>query len=257
MHPSRRPLIGGNWKMHGDGAASIALACGIEDHAGPAELIVFPSMPYLATVADELAESAVAVGGQDVSDQPEGACTGQTAAAMLLDCGCTWTLVGHSERRHGMGETSELCSAKVRAGLAGGLNVMLCVGETLQEREAGHARDVVREQLEGSLAGVETGDLARMAVAYEPVWAIGTGLTATPEDAQDMHQDLREMLAGRYDAPSATGLRILYGGSVKPANAADLLACPDIDGALVGGASLEPESFLAIAKAADTWTASS
>ncbi len=143
----------------------------------------------------------------------------------------------------------------MRAALAGGLNVMLCVGETLQEREAGHARDVVREQLEGSLAGVETGDLARMAVAYEPVWAIGTGLTATPEDAQDMHQALREMLAGRYDAPSATGLRILYGGSVKPANAADLLACPDIDGALVGGASLEAESFLAIAKAADTWTA--
>ncbi len=257
MDSARRPLIGGNWKMHGDGAASISLACGLEDWSGAAELVVFPSMPYLATVADELAESAVEVGGQDVSDQVEGACTGQTSGSMLLDCGCTWTLVGHSERRHGSGENNALCSAKVDAALQAGLKVMLCVGETLEERDAGRALDVVREQFEQSLAGVDVLDCTRVAVAYEPVWAIGTGKTATPEDAQTMHQALREMAAGRYDAPSATGLRILYGGAVKPANAADLLACSDIDGALVGGASLEADSFLAIARAADSWTSSS
>ena len=243
--------------MHGDGADAIALACGLEDWAGTAELVVFPSMPYLATVADELDASAVAVGGQDVCEQIEGAFTGQTAAAMLLDCGCTWTLVGHSERRQRLQETSDLCSAKVDAAMAGGLNVLLCVGETLQQRDAGQAIEVVREQVETSLAGVQTLDSSRLALAYEPVWAIGTGRTATPQDAQAMHLALRETLAGRYDAPSAAETRMLYGGSVKPANAADLLACPDIDGALVGGASLQADSFLAIARAADTWTVSS
>ena len=257
MHPARRPLIGGNWKMHGDGAESIALATALARWNGVAELVVFPPAVYLSVVADALDESAVAVGGQDVAEHPAGAFTGQTAAGMLLDCGCTWTLVGHSERRHGMGETSAQCDVKVQQALHAGLNVMLCVGETLEARDAGGAVDVVREQVEHSLAGLQTLDPKRLAVAYEPVWAIGTGRTATPDDAQTMHLALREVLAGRYDASSAAGLRVLYGGSVKPANAAALLACPDVDGALVGGASLNADSFLTIASATESWTASS
>lgn len=243
--------------MHGDGAGSIALACEIAPWAGAAELVVFPPPVYASVVADALDESVVAVGGQDVAEHAEGAFTGQTSAGMLLDCGCTWTLVGHSERRHGMGETNAQCDAKMEAALAAGLNVMLCVGETLEERESGQATNVVAKQLEQSLAGLKTLDPARIAVAYEPVWAIGTGRTATPDDAQTMHCALRIVLEGRYDASSATALRVLYGGSVKPANAAALLACPDIDGALVGGASLNATSFLPIASAAETWKASS
>lgn len=243
--------------MHGDGAESIALASAVAQWSGAAEVVVFPPAVYLSVVADTLDESDVAVGGQDVAEQPDGAYTGQTSAGMLLDCGCTWTLVGHSERRQGLSETNAQCDDKVQRALAAGLRVLLCVGETLEQRDAGQAADVVQKQVEQSLAGLKSLDPARLAVAYEPVWAIGTGRTATPDDAQTMHHALREVLAGRYDAPSATGTRILYGGSVKPANAAALLACPDIDGALVGGASLSADSFLPIASAAETWIASS
>ena len=257
MDASRRPLIGGNWKMHGDGAEAIALARSLRSWDGVAEMVIFPPAVYLSIVADELGDCAVTVGGQDIAQEAQGAFTGQTSADMLLDCGCTWALVGHSERRHGMGETSAQCDAKVQQALDAGLNVMLCVGETLDERDAGQATKVVRDQVEQSLGGLKSLDPMRLAVAYEPVWAIGTGQTATPDDAQTMHCALREMLAGRYDASSATGTRVLYGGSVKPANAAALLACPDIDGALVGGASLNADSFLPIASAAETWKASS
>ena len=243
--------------MHGDGAESIALARSLASWDGSAEMVVFPPAVYLSVVADALDASTVGIGGQDIAEEAQGAFTGQTSVDMLLDCGCTWTLVGHSERRHGMGETSAQCDAKVQRALQAGLNVMLCVGETLDERDAGRAAEVVRDQVEQSLVGLKTLDPTRLAVAYEPVWAIGTGRTATPDDAQTMHCALREMLTGRYDASSATRTRVLYGGSVKPANAAALLACPDIDGALVGGASLNADSFLPIASAAEIWKASS
>ena len=256
MDTQRRPLIGGNWKMHGDGDEAISLANSLADARSVAELVVFPPFVHLGVVTDVLADSEVMVGAQDVSPHESGAHTGQTSARMLLDCGCTWTLVGHAERRHELGENDSLCAAKVTRALQEGLNVMLCVGETLEEREAGNAHQVVQDQLLESLKGCSSLDPGRLALAYEPVWAIGTGLTATPEDAQDMHQALRKTLSGRYDASSATGCRILYGGSVKPANAAALLTCPDIDGALFGGASLSADSFLAIASAAESWTSS-
>lgn len=251
---TRQPLVGGNWKMHLDARRSVALmselAAGMAECDGGVDAMVFPPFPYLAQVARAAVGSGILIGGQDVSDELEGACTGQVSAPMLLDTGCGVALVGHSERRHGLGETDLVAAAKVRTALGAGLRVVLCVGETREQREAGTTTEVVLGQLSGSLEGVSRDSLERVDLAYEPVWAIGTGLTAGPEEAQEVHQTLRSEVNARYDARSASRIRILYGGSVKPSNAADLMACEDIDGALVGGASLKAESFLDIVRAA-------
>ncbi|MCP4758149.1 MAG: triose-phosphate isomerase [Planctomycetes bacterium] len=251
---TRQPLVGGNWKMHLDASGAVDLiggiSAGMPELAAGVDVMVFPPFPYLGLSAEAALGSGILLGGQDVSGELEGACTGQVSAPMLLDSGCVVALVGHSERRHGLGETDFVVAAKVRTALAAGLRVVLCLGETLEQREAGATVEVVLGQLSGSLEGVSVEDLDRVDLAYEPVWAIGTGLTAGPDEAQEVHATLRSAVNARYDDRSASRIRILYGGSVKPSNAADLMACEDIDGALVGGASLEAESFLDIARAA-------
>jgi triosephosphate isomerase len=248
----RRALVGGNWKMHLDAATAAALG---RDIAASAALVaaridmaIFPPYPYLGAVVEAI-QGRIAVGGQDVAAEAEGAFTGQVSASMLRDCGCTTTLVGHSERRHGLGETNQLLARKVRQAIDGRLRVLLCVGETLEDREAGQTREVVLGQLEGSLEGISTDDMAMVDLAYEPIWAIGTGRTAGPAEAQEVHEVLRSAVGVRYDARSAARIRIVYGGSVKPSNVADLMACEDVDGALVGGASLQAGSFIEIARA--------
>ena len=252
---ARQPLVGGNWKMNTnhDEASRLAKAVieSLDDElASRCDVCLFPPFPWLEAVSREASDSAVLVGGQDVSDKASGAHTGQVSGSMLLDAGCTMTLVGHSERRHGLGESDALLNAKLHQALDSGLQVMLCVGEQLSEREAGHSEQIVADQVTKGLEGVEKGDLRRISLAYEPVWAIGTGRTASPEDAQTMHERIRADLEKQYDASSASAMRIVYGGSVKPSNARAIFAQPDVDGGLIGGASLDAEGFLEIVRAA-------
>ncbi len=246
----RTPLIAGNWKMNGSLASNAALLDGIR--AGvvglKAELAVCPPAPYLAQVQSALAASGVRWGAQDVSVHDSGAYTGEVSAAMLGDFGCRYVIVGHSERRSYHGETDALVAQKAVRALASGLVPIVCVGETLQEREQGATDAVVTGQLQPVLAAVGA-DLAKIVVAYEPVWAIGTGKTATPAMAQQVHELIRATLA-QAGASAAAAVRILYGGSMKPDNAGELLAQTDIDGGLIGGASLKAADFLAIAQAA-------
>jgi len=238
--------------MNGSTAANAELLEGII--AGPAlskgvEMLVCPPFPYLGAAAEMLAGTGIALGAQNLSEHASGAFTGEVAGSMLADVGCSYVLVGHSERRALMGESSGDVAAKFRAAQAAGLIPVLCVGETREEREAGRTEAVVDEQL---LAVVDEAGIAAMAnsvIAYEPVWAIGTGLTATPEQAQDVHRHIRTVLAERDDG-IASNVKILYGGSVKGDNAAGLFGKPDIDGGLIGGASLKAADFLAIAAAA-------
>jgi triosephosphate isomerase len=246
----RTPLIAGNWKMNGSLAANATLLAGIlrDEAAVSAELAVCVPAPYLAQVQSVLGGSPVRWGAQDVSAQERGAFTGEVSAEMLLEFGCSYVIVGHSERRSYHAESDELVAQKAQRALASGLTPIVCVGETLEEREQGATDAVVSRQLAPVLDAMRT-QLASMVIAYEPVWAIGTGKTATPEMAQQVHARLRAMLAER-DAESAQQVRILYGGSMKPDNAKDLLAKPDIDGGLIGGASLNASDFLAIAHAA-------
>lgn len=249
---SRRPVVAGNWKMHGSRAENKALldallAPGVVDDS--ATCVVCPPFVYLGEVMRQLTGSPVAVGAQDVCAEAPGAYTGEVCAAMLLDVGCRYTLVGHSERRALYGEDDALVARKFAAALARGLTPILCVGEQLAERDAGQTHAVVARQLDAVLAVSGVGALAKAIVAYEPVWAIGTGRTATPEQAQDVHAYIRGRVAA-LDASIAAGLRILYGGSVKAGNAADLFGMPDVDGGLIGGASLKAEEFLAIWSAA-------
>jgi triosephosphate isomerase len=248
---SRRPLVAGNWKMYHGGARACGLAgeiaAGAREHA-QADVVVCPPFTALAAVAAELAGSRVELGAQDLHPKPEGAFTGEISAPMLLDSGCRWVIVGHSERRQHFGETDASVREKTAAALAAGLRPIVCLGEMLAERDAGRTAEVVTRQLAAFAA-----ELARQpgagVVAYEPVWAIGTGKVAGPEQAQEVHALLRAELA-RISKDLADKTRILYGGSVKPENAAGLLACGDVDGALVGGASLEAASFVAIVAAA-------
>jgi triosephosphate isomerase len=249
----RRAVIAGNWKMNLSRVESVALARSIatRSEAFPQlDLVVCPPSVYLHAVGGELAGSRVALGAQNMSPEPHGAYTGEISAAMLRDVGCRWVIVGHSERRQLMGETDAAVQRKSVAALAAGLTPIVCVGETLDQRESGQTAAVIRGQFDGSLAGMSPEQAARMVIAYEPVWAIGTGRVASPEQAQEVHADLRKLLAHRYNDDVSGVVRILYGGSVNPENAASLLRQPDIDGALVGGASLKAESFLAIAAAA-------
>jgi triosephosphate isomerase len=246
----RTILIAGNWKMNGSLASNAGLLAGVRAGAASstAQLAVCVPAPYLAQAQAALSGSAVAWGAQDVSVHEAGAYTGEVSAAMLGDFGCAYVIVGHSERRSYHGESDELVAQKATRVLASGMVPIVCVGETLAEREQGATDAVVIRQLKAVLEAVGQ-QLGKIVIAYEPVWAIGTGKTATPEMAQQVHELIRKTLA-QYDAAAAQRVQVLYGGSMKPDNARDLLAMPDIDGGLIGGASLKAADFLAIAQAA-------
>ncbi len=241
----RRPLVGGNWKMHLLPAAAADYCRRLTPRLSgvEAEIVLFPSFPLLPAVGAELAGTPVAWGGQDLHPEEKGAHTGDVSGAQLAACGCTWVLCGHSERRHAHAESDELVAAKARAARRHGLEPLLCVGETREERRQGRTLDVLSRQLAAALPGLDS-----FTLAYEPVWAIGTGETATPETAQEAHAFLRARLL-EIEGESGGQRRILYGGSVTPDNAAELFAGPDLDGFLVGGASLDPDRFLAIIRA--------
>ncbi|HEX4145519.1 MAG TPA: triose-phosphate isomerase [Pirellulales bacterium] len=245
----RRPLIAGNWKMNLDSASAVALAAEAVEGAkkvGQVDAVLCPPYVYLRAVASIVAGSPVALGAQNMSDQANGAFTGEISAAMLLDVGCRYVILGHSERRQLFGETDETVNRKTKAALAAGLIPIVCVGELLDQRESGQTAAVIARQFAGSLAGLSADQMETVVIAYEPVWAIGTGKVATPAQAQEVHSDLRKLIATHYNAAIAQRVRIQYGGSVKPSNAAELLSEPDIDGALVGGASLKAADFLGI-----------
>jgi triosephosphate isomerase (TIM) len=245
----RRPFIAGNWKMNLDRAAAVVLATEIARRAKEfpgVDLAVCPPFVYLEAVRNAIAGSNVGLGAQNMYHQASGAFTGEISPTMLKDVGCRYVILGHSERRHVFKESNADVNKEVIAALAQGLVPIVCVGEQLAEREAGRTSDVIREQFEGSLAGVTAEQMPGLVIAYEPVWAIGTGKVATPEQAEEVHAGLRKMLETRYNVDVAAAVRIQYGGSVKPDNAAELLAQPNIDGALVGGASLKAADFLGI-----------
>jgi triosephosphate isomerase len=243
----RKPVIAGNWKMYktiGDAVATATALKPLVANANHCEVVVAPPYTAIKPVADRLEGSNIRVSAQDLSTETKhGAHTGEVCGDMLKDAGCAHVIIGHSERRAMYGDTDSVVNRKIRAALHFNLTPIVCIGETLEEREAGNAEMVVGEQLARGFAELTASDLIRMIAAYEPVWAIGTGRTATPEQAQQMHAFIRQWLAGNFDNSTAGGIRILYGGSVKPDNISDLMRQPDIDGALVGGASLEAESF--------------
>jgi triosephosphate isomerase len=249
----RKKLIAGNWKMNTDRAAATKLARGVVEGASQqsgVDLLVCPPFVYLLEVNEIVKSSPVALGAQNMYHEPNGAFTGEVSAAMLLDAGCTYVILGHSERRHILGETDADVNKKTAAALAAGLTPIVCVGELLDERESGQTGSVIRRQFDGSLANITADQIEKVVIAYEPVWAIGTGKVATPEQAEEVHAELRGLLTQRYNDKSSANVRILYGGSVKASNAKDLLSQPNIDGALVGGASLKAEDFLGIAAGA-------
>ncbi len=251
----RKPFVAGNWKMNTDSHSSVNLAkriaSGSLEVAGHSvSVAVFPPFVYLELVAKALSAFSVAVGAQDVYCESKGAFTGEVSSPMLKDIGCTYVLCGHSERRHVIGETDELINRKVAAAITGGLLPILCVGELLSERDSSQTEQVVARQLKSGLAGLSAEKASALTIAYEPVWAIGTGRTATPQQAQEVHQLVRNFLAAMYDSQLAQETRILYGGSVKLDNSADLMGQQDIDGLLVGGASLNADDFLAIIRSA-------
>ena len=233
-----------------DGAELARAVAAAADQHSSVEVAVCPPSPYLASVASAVEGTACGVGGQNLYPQGDGAYTGETNAAMLKDVGCKYVILGHSERRTLMGETDGDVSKKLRAALDGELVPIVCVGETLDQREAGETRSVVRSQIAGSLDGLGGDEAASIVIAYEPVWAIGTGKTASPEQAEEVHSDIRAQLSEMFGSEVAQQIRLQYGGSVKPGNAAELLAKPNIDGALVGGASLKADDFAAIVAAA-------
>jgi len=248
----RRKLVVGNWKMNGSLAANATLLAGIASgYAASAKATcgVCAPAPYLDQCQKALSGTAIAWGAQDVSQHAAGAYTGEVSGAMLAEFGCRYVIVGHSERRAYHGESNELVAAKAVAALAAGLTPIVCVGETLEQREAGQTATIVGSQLAAVLAKLGQGDLGKIVVAYEPVWAIGTGKTATPAMAQEVHAQLRKQLK-EQDAAAGEQVQILYGGSMKPDNAAELMAQPDIDGGLIGGAALKAADFLAIVGAA-------
>jgi len=249
----RKPIVFGNWKMNLDRAGSLGLVKGLKAAlAGDSSVDagVCPPFVYLDAVARELAGSAIALGAQDVYFESKGAFTGEVSAEMLLDVGCAYAIIGHSERRHVMGETDELINRKALAALKAGLKVILCVGELLAERDAGRTESVVERQLVQGLRQVAAESLAALVIAYEPVWAIGTGRNATAQQAGEVHAFIRGKIKELYGSAAAQALRIQYGGSVKPENTYELMSVPDVDGALVGGASLKVEIFAEIVKEA-------
>ena len=254
MNPTlRRPLVAGNWKLHktvGESTELVAALAKALPAEPTAEVVVAPVFTALSAVRDAAAGSAIAHAAQDVYWEASGAFTGEVSAPLLSDLGCSYVIVGHSERRQLFGESDEHVARKAAAVLGAGMVPIVCCGESLEQREAGETEAHVLSQVGAALAGLSEGDLAKVVIAYEPIWAIGTGRTASPDDAQQVHGAIRGLLSERFGSALADGTRILYGGSVKPGNAAELMAQPDIDGALVGGASLESDSFAAIVAAA-------
>jgi triosephosphate isomerase len=248
---ARRQLVAGNWKLHNAIEPSLALASSVRERTKDAlgEVVVAPVFTALASVRDALRGSHVGLAAQDVYFQEKGAFTGEVSAPLLKDVGCTYGIIGHSERRQLFGESDELVRKKLRALLASAIAPIVCIGESLEQREQGATVGVVLGQLLAAIAGSDTSELGSLVVAYEPVWAIGTGKTATPDDAQAVHAAIRAQLAHDRGDAFAQQVRILYGGSVKADNARELLAQRDIDGALVGGASLVADQFVAIAAA--------
>jgi len=251
----RKPFVAGNWKMNTDSRSSVELAKAVvASSAGVARekvtVAVLPPFVYLSSVVKAVSSSGVAVGAQDVYFESKGAFTGEISPAMLKDVGCTYVLCGHSERRHVLCESDELVGKKVTAAIGGGLLPILCVGELLEERDAGQTEQVVARHLRTGLVGLSADKASAVTIAYEPVWAIGTGRTATPQQAQEVHAFIRNWLGETYDANLARDSRILYGGSVKGDNAKELMAQEDVDGLLVGGASLKADEFVRIIQAA-------
>lgn len=249
----RQKFIAGNWKMFTNASSASVLAKGIHDGLDALKSVrvaVCPPYPYLPIVASVVKGTPVLMGAQNCSDKVEGAFTGEVSPRMLVDVGCHYVILGHSERRQYFKEDDALINRKLHLALTEGLQVILCIGETLDERKAEKTEAVLDTQLTGCLANVHAEQLAKIVIAYEPVWAIGTGLNATPQQAQDAHAFIRKRVGQLVNADAANKLIIQYGGSVKPDNAATLLGQPDVDGALVGGASLKPGDFLAIIKAA-------
>jgi triosephosphate isomerase len=249
----RPKFVAGNWKMYTSAASAKGLAATVANRLGGDTRVmvaVCPPFPWLASVADVLKGTSVLLGAQNCHFEKEGAYTGEVSAAMLRDVGCQYVIIGHSERRHGLGETDEFLNKKAQAALAAGVKVIFCVGELLAEREADRTEAVLETQLKNGLAGLTSAQMHSVVLAYEPVWAIGTGKVATPEQAQAAHAFIRGKIAAQFDAGTAAHVQIQYGGSVKPDNAAGLMSLPDVDGALVGGASLKADQFLAIVNAA-------
>jgi triosephosphate isomerase len=246
----RTPVIAGNWKLFKKAAEAVSLVDGLKPlikEKGGVEVIVAPVFTVLDRVRTALAGSSIKLAAQDCYWEEEGAFTGEVSPGMLRDAGCSHVIIGHSERRQYFGETDATVNCKIKAALAAGLVAIFCVGETLADRESGRTFDVLKKQLSGGLSGVES--LAALIIAYEPVWAIGTGKTASDDQAQEAHAFIRGEIKALYGAEVADSVRILYGGSVKPENIAGLIARPDIDGALVGGASLKADSFAALVQA--------
>jgi triosephosphate isomerase len=247
----RQRIVAGNWKMNTrrqsahDLAAAVARGVGSEETVG---VIVCPPFPYLIPVGEALTGSKVVLGAQNCYDRNDGPFTGEVSPAMLLDVGCRYVILGHSERRHGLGEPDALVGSKVRAALEAGLRVILCIGETLSERQQGRFEEVFLRQ-GSALSGVKREQMGQLVLAYEPVWAIGTGQTATPEQAQNAHTFIRNHVRNAFDDQIADALPILYGGSVTADNAGELFRQPDVDGGLIGGASLKADQFLAIVRA--------
>jgi triosephosphate isomerase len=249
MNAKRRPILAGNWKMNMTATQArelasklIPLVSGVKDR----DIVLAPTFTALQTVAEAIKGTNVALAAQNLFWEDKGAFTGEISAEMLLDSGCKYVIIGHSERRQYFGETDETVNKKVRQALNNGLLPIVCVGELLSEREAGKANDVIDRQITGALKGVTAAEMQKIVIAYEPVWAIGTGKTASPDQANEIHAFIRQKVKAMYTAEVADGLRIQYGGSVTPDNVSQLMAKPDIDGALVGGASLKPESFAAL-----------
>lgn len=249
----RPRIVAGNWKMNTlrDTARELASAVVEQSKAiQNVQIVLCPPFPYLSLVRDVLANSGVVLGAQNCHSEKSGAYTGEVSAAMLVDVGCSHVILGHSERRHGLHEPDGFINFKVHAALEAGLHVILCVGETLEERKANRVERVFTRQVAAALSGLKTEDFRRVILAYEPVWAIGTGETATPEQAQEAHQFLRRHVGALHGEAVAQAMPILYGGSVKPDNARGLFTQPDVDGGLIGGASLKANDFVAIVKAA-------
>ena len=249
---ARKLFVAGNWKMNTSRASAVTLAREVAETLGgvdAADVAICPPSVYLAAVGEALAGSGVAMGAQNVWYEDDGAYTGEVSTAMLKDVGCRYVILGHSERRHVLGETDEVINRKVVKALADGLDVMFCVGELLEQRQADQTHDVVGKQVQIGLEGVDAERIRRVTIAYEPVWAIGTGVTASPQQAEEVHKMIRGLVEHAYSGEIAEAMRIQYGGSVKPSNAAELLGQPNIDGGLIGGASLQADDFAAIVRA--------
>lgn len=250
----RKPFIGGNWKMNTDSKGAVELAKNVAQKCAglldKVDVSVCPPFVYLAAVKGAIGSAKVGVGAQDVYFEAKGAFTGEVSCSMLKDVGCKDVLIGHSERRHIIGESNELINKKMIAAIDAGLLPIFCVGELIEERKAGKTDSVVKEQIQKGMAGITVEKAKAITIAYEPVWAIGTGLTATPEQAQEVHLMIRQLIASMYNKDFAAQIRIQYGGSANAGNAAVLMSQPDVDGLLVGGASLKADDFTTMIKAA-------